>query len=167
MWRSVLVLLVMARLAHADPERRFSVGLAIPDEVYMVDHDTTFPLPTLYFGYAATPRVSLELGAGGLPLAHESHAAIAHLGVRVRLRDHALAPFVMARAGVYDDDPDEGERATFPFVLGGAGLEYVRDSGLGFWVDVGAGVIRYTRGPGPSTTSAASLGGSLGVAYHF
>lgn len=169
MWRGALVLVAMAGLAHADSvraERRFSIGLAIADDVYMVDHDTTLPLPALHFGYAVSSALSIELGAGGLPLEYASHAVVAHLGVRLRLSEHALAPFVMARAGVYDDDPDEGERATFPFALAGAGIEYVRGSGLGFWLDLGAGVIRYTRGPGPSTSSVA-FGGSLGVAYHF
>jgi hypothetical protein len=104
-----------------------------------------------------TPRASIELGVGGVPMGYGSYNLLGHIGAWYRLTESSLAPFAMLRVGAYHDEPDEGTRATYEFALAGAGLEYLVGSRLALWLDLGAGVVLYDGG-------ALALAGSFGVA---
>lgn len=133
------------------------------DFLRMLDHDTTLPLPTLRVGYELASRVTLEVGAGGLPTGYGGFAVQTHLGAKYAFTEGAVRPHVFARGGVYHDNPDEGSTATMPFLVGGAGLTYVRASGFTAWLEGGAGVMRYANWDERALEPAVNV--SLGIGY--
>ncbi len=125
------------------------------------------PLPALRVAWQATPRLGLDLGAGMMPLEYRSHVAIGHLGVRWSAGDGPLGPYLLARAGIWDFDPDEGTRTTSPFAVAGGGLEYTDASGFSLWTELGILGLRMETTSWEMTSHDMQLGvyGSIGIGY--
>ncbi len=168
-WPIVLAVVTAAGAAHADEairaERPLLVAVGLPDVMRMVDKDVTFPLPAIRIGYDVARRTTVELDVGGVPLPYGAHAAIAHVGVRRAFGDGAFAPYAVARAGVYDDSPDEGDGGRYPFVVGGGGIEYAGSSGLSAWLELETGVASFENLG--ERSAEWCIAGSAGIGYRF
>jgi hypothetical protein len=141
------------------------VGLAIPDELYIANHDVTFPLPALRVGYQVHRAMFVEVGVSYLPLRDGASAALAHLGGRYLLTDTRFAPYVFARLGVYRDDPDEGDGGSYPFGAAGLGLELAMVGGFAAWIDAGPGLASFEQFD--MRTTEVALFVSAGLGYRF
>lgn len=152
--------------ARPRPAGSIVVGLAIPDELYIRGRDETVPLPAPRLAWQATARLSVELGAVAIPLPYDAHLAIAHLGARWFLGEQRLGPYAVARAGIWDNKPDEGSPKTFPFAVAGAGVEYSHRWGLALWLELALGAVRDDDGAG-GHSAALGIYGSAGLGYRF
>jgi hypothetical protein len=175
---ALIVLLAAPAVASADgegpaaparPVGSLLFGLTVPDALWIQNHDATVPLPSLRFAYQATPRISLDLGLGGVPMEYGAYTAIGHLGMRWFASDGPLGPYLLARAGIYVSNGDESPRETYPFAVGGGGLEYTHSSGVSLWLELAAGAVRYPEHSWSGSSHIIELGiyGSAGIGYRF
>ena len=153
----------------ARPAGSVLLGLTVPDGLAIHGLDETVPLPALRVAWQAMPRISFDLGLGGFPGGYGSYMAIGHLGARWFTGDGPVGPYLVARAGIYDSSPDEGDRRVFPFIVGGGGAEYTHSSGLSLWAELAVGATALeTHDFGRMSTghdAAFAMYGSAGVGY--
>jgi hypothetical protein len=169
------VLVAIPGLAAADggeparparPAGSICFGLAVPEALFIHGHDVTIPLPALRVAWQVTPRISADFGAGYVPMEYESHAAIGHVGARWFASERPVAPYLLARVGIWDFNPTEGDRMKYRFALAGGGVEYTHSSGLSLWLELALGGVFYESGAGGKRTGV-DLGsyGSTGIGY--
>lgn len=150
----------------ARPAGSVLLGIAVPDELFIHGHDATVPLPALRVALQVTPRISADLGAGYVPAAYGSHFAIGHLGARWFASERPVGPYLLARVGIWDDDPDEGGRTKYGFAVAGGGVEYTHSSGLSLWLELALGGVLHESGPGGDRTEVdLGIYGSAGIGY--
>jgi hypothetical protein len=159
----VVLLAIVPASASADVrmDRRRLVAVALPDGLYITNHDVTVPLPALRVGYQLHDHLMLEVGASYLPPSN----ALAHVGGRYLFGTARVAPYAFARLGAYRDDPDEGDDGTYPFALGGAGIDLALRGGFAAWAEGGLGLASYENYDVRSTELAAYV--SAGLGYRF
>ena len=83
--------------------RRLSLAVATPWPVF-AHHDATTPVPALRIGVNVSPRVLGELTGGSIPLGYDGRVSLLEAGIRVFMVEGQLAPYSVARAGIYLDD---------------------------------------------------------------
>ncbi len=145
----------------ARPPGSYLLGLAVPDLLLVRGLDETIPVPAARLSWQVGPRLAFDLGAGILPLPYGAHFGIYHVGLRGFLGEGA--PYLLARTGVYDARPDEGDRGVFLFAVGGAGVEHTFESGFSLWAELALGIVRIDEDRG----SALGIHGSAGLGYRF
>ncbi len=169
MLRAVALVLLASTPAFADVStrsaRRRLIAISIPDELFINNHDVTFPLPALRIGYQAHPVMLVELGISYLPLPYGAHAALVHVGGRYLLTDHRFAPYVFSRVGAYDSSPDEGDGGTYPFLAAGLGIELAAQGGFAAWAEAGPGLASFEQLDQRETELALFV--SVGLGYRF
>ena len=143
-------------------ERRvlLSVGLVYP---MTLDHDVTGPLPSLRLGVNISPRLVLELTGSSIPYEVSGRVTLIDAGLRWHLTDGSLSPYVMAHAGEWFDDLDEGGERSYPYAALGGGVEYACRCGFAAWVEAAPALISYTAGGPHSTVGGVYMG--LGLGY--
>jgi hypothetical protein len=143
-------------------ERRvlLGVGLVYP---MTLDHDITIPLPSVRLGVNISPRLVLELTAGSIAYGASGRWTVIDAGLRWHLTDGSLSPYVMAHAGEWFDDADEGGDRSYPYAALGGGVEYACRCGFAAWVEAAPALISYTAGGPHSTVGGVYMG--LGLGY--
>lgn len=169
MLRALALVLILATPALADVSarsaRRRLIAVSIPDELFISNHDVTFPHPALRVGYQAHPVMLVEAGLSYLPLPYGAHAALVHVGGRYLLTDNRFAPYGFARVGAYDSSPDEGDGGTYPFLAAGLGIELAARGGFAAWAEAGPGLASFEQFDERTTELALFV--SVGLGYRF
>jgi hypothetical protein len=155
-----LVLLLVLSAAPAAAERKLLVALTVPEGLAIANHDVTIPMPGIRVGYRFDGW-SVDAGVGYMPMPYDAEQSMVHVGTRRFLRAKPLAPYVMARVGLWNSRPDEGDAESAVFGVGGAGVEYAGSSGFTAWIELGAGGARY------EGTLEACFYVSAGIGYRF
>src|SRR4051812_320725 len=144
-------------------ERRLLISASFPDDLFIAGKDATAPLPGLRVAINVSRRLALGLSAGLLPHDTFGRWTIIHGDVRYYLLEKGWSPYVLAGAGVWSDKADEGADHSYPFLFGGAGLEYAGQSGFTVWAELAPALVGYSEGS--SRSAAAGLYGGFGLGY--
>ena len=126
-------------------------------------HDVTIPLPTLHLGVNLSPHLAVEVTGGWIPFGETGRLSMIDVGVRWLVMTDALAPYLLARAGDYWNNADEGGDRSYPFAAVGAGLDYSAAWGGAAWLELGPALFSYS--DGISSAIAVGFYASVGVGY--
>jgi hypothetical protein len=124
--------------------RRLSLSVATPWPVF-ANHDATIPLPSLRIGVEVSPRVACELTGGTIPFGYDGRMTLLEAGLRVFMLESTLAPYGVARAGIYFDDAlEQGPGRNYPYLQpAGIGLDYSGTWGFTASAEIGPTLMWY------------------------
>ena len=124
--------------------RRLMLAVATAWPVF-AHHDTTVPLPGLRIGFNISPRVEADLTGASIPFEYDGRMSMVEVGIRVFTIQGPLAPYGVARAGIYFDDAvEQGPGRNYPYIQPvGVGLDYSGTWGFTAFAEVGPTLMWY------------------------
>jgi hypothetical protein len=145
-------------------ERRLSLGVATPWPIF-ARHDATIPVPALRIGVNLSPRFMAELTGGRIPFEYDGEVGLLEAGFRVFIVESSLAPYGVARAGIYfDDSHEQGPPRNYPYLQPvGVGLDYSGSWGFTASAEIGPTLMWYSEGGDHSLQRGMYV--SIGIGY--
>lgn len=145
-------------------ERRLSLVAAMPWPI-LAHHDATIPVPSLRIGVNLSPRLMAELTGGRIPFGYDGQLGLVEAGIRVFIVESNLAPYGVARAGIFfDDSHEQGPQRNYRYLQPvGVGLDYSGPWGFTASAEIGPSLMWYSEGGAHSVERGMYV--SIGLGY--